>query len=52
MWTVGAYHPLTKHLNLVAEYSEVERDVNMAAGFGASEKAKAKTIALGAILFF
>jgi hypothetical protein len=21
MWTVGAYHPLTKHLNLVAEYS-------------------------------
>ena len=23
MWVVGAYHPLTKHLNLVAEYSEV-----------------------------
>ena len=20
-WTVGAYHPLTKHLNLVAEYN-------------------------------
>ena len=26
MLTVGAYHPLTKHLNLVAEYSNVERD--------------------------
>ena len=24
MLTVGAYHPLTKHLNLVAEYSNVE----------------------------
>ena len=24
MLTVGAYHPLTKHLNLVAEYSHVE----------------------------
>ena len=26
MLTVGAYHPLTKHLNLVAEYSNVEAD--------------------------
>jgi len=50
MWTVGVYHPLTKHLNLVAEYSNVERDVDLA-GAG-SDKAKAKTIALGAILFF
>ncbi len=24
MLTIGAYHPLTKHLNLVAEYSDVE----------------------------
>jgi short subunit fatty acids transporter len=24
MWTVGAYHPITKHLNLVAEYSVAE----------------------------
>src|SRR5450830_924798 len=24
MWTIGAYHPLTKHLNLVAEYSDVK----------------------------
>jgi predicted porin len=23
MWVMGAYHPITKHLNLVAEYSEV-----------------------------
>jgi predicted porin len=23
-WTVGAYHPLTKHLNLVAEYNATE----------------------------
>jgi hypothetical protein len=50
MWTIGAYHPLTKHLNLVAEYSEVESkfrntdDENL--------NGKAKTIALGAILFF
>ncbi len=45
MWVVGAYHPLTKHLNLVAEYSETEREVD-------SADAKAKTISLGAILFF
>ncbi|WP_047539992.1 porin [Methylotenera versatilis] len=50
MWTVGAYHPLTKHLNLVAEYSQSKRDVDLA-GAG-SVDAKAKTISLGAILFF
>jgi predicted porin len=50
MWVVGAYHPLTKHLNLVAEYSQSERDVD---NVGAtSDKAEAKTISLGAILFF
>jgi predicted porin len=51
MWTVGAYHPLTKHLNLVAEYSEAERDQSssIAANDG---QVKAKTISLGAILFF
>jgi hypothetical protein len=51
MWTVGAYHPLTKHLNLVAEYSQTERDVssNVAAN---DAQAKAKTVSLGAILFF
>ena len=49
MWTVGAYHPLTKHLNLVAEYSEqkasAKDDVN-------SLSSKDKTVSLGAILFF
>ncbi len=45
MWTVGAYHPLTKHLNLVAEYSEVKAEYNAASN-------KGKTVALGAILFF
>jgi predicted porin len=50
MWTVGAYHPLTKHLNLVAEYSQSERDVSVKGA--ADENAKAKTISLGAILFF
>jgi predicted porin len=51
MWTVGAYHPITKHLNLVAEYSQSQRDVdsNTAA---LDLKAKAKTVSLGAILFF
>lgn len=50
MWVVGAYHPLTKHLNLVAEYAVSERDVDNVAA--ASASAKAKTISLGAILFF
>ncbi len=51
MWTVGAYHPITKHLNLVAEYSESERDLDTRA-VGADLQAKAKTVSLGAILFF
>ncbi|MEQ1598865.1 MAG: porin [Methylotenera sp.] len=50
MWVVGAYHPITKHLNLVAEYSNSERDVNNKVA--ADAKAEAKTISLGAILFF
>lgn len=45
MWTIGAYHPLTKHLNLVAEYSDVKSEVGSLEG-------KGKTIALGGILFF
>lgn len=45
MWTVGVYHPLTKHLNLVAEYSDVKSEVNDLEG-------KSKTVSLGAILFF
>ena len=27
-WTVGAYHPLTKHLNLVAEYNSIESEAH------------------------
>jgi len=50
MWVVGAYHPLTKHLNLVAEYSESQRDVDF--NGGGSVDAKARTVSLGAILFF
>ena len=49
MWTVGAYHPLTKHLNLVAEYSDVKTVVNTTT---TSTNGKAKTVSLGAILFF
>ena len=51
MWTVGAYHPITKHLNLVAEYSDVKSEVNNR-GAVADLDGKSKTIALGAILFF
>jgi hypothetical protein len=49
MWTVGAYHPLTKHLNLVAEYSQQKLE---AADFDRAFDGKAKTVSLGAILFF
>ena len=51
MWVLGAYHPITKHLNLVAEYAVTERDIDNR-GATADAKAKAKTISLGAILFF
>lgn len=50
MWTVGAYHPLTKHLNLVAEYSVVQSELSGTAT-GTLEN-EAKTVSLGAILFF
>jgi len=50
MWTVGAYHPITKHLNLVAEYSDVKSEVNNRVG--SDDNGKSKTISLGAILFF
>jgi predicted porin len=50
MWTIGVYHPITKHLNLVAEYSDQESDFQRK---GLSDlKGESKTIALGAILFF
>jgi len=47
-WTVGAYHPLTKHLNLVAEYSNVESK-SMTAGNVDNES---DIMSVGAILFF
>jgi len=50
MWTVGAYHPITKHLNLVAEYSQAKDETNNRTV--ADTDLKAKTISLGAILFF
>ena len=50
MWTVGAYHPLTKHLNLVAEYSVVKSELDRKVV--STLENKAKTISLGAILFF
>ena len=45
MWTGGAYHPLTKNMNLVAEYSDVKTEIDELDG-------KSKTVSLGAILFF
>jgi hypothetical protein len=46
MTTVGLYHPLTKHLNLVAEYNHITSE-NQAGG-----ENKAHSSNLGAILFF
>ncbi|MEK9778366.1 MAG: porin, partial [Methylophilaceae bacterium] len=45
-WTVGAYHPLTKHLNLVAEVNHIESE----AQDGAQQESD--NLSLGAILFF
>ena len=48
-WIVGAYHPITKHLNLVGEYVNTEyQNVSNFKGYDG----KAKTFSLGAILFF
>lgn len=48
-WIIGAYHPLTKSLNLVAEYTDNKVDnINFTNG----NDGKAKTISLGAIMFF
>ncbi len=48
--TVGAYHPLTKHLNLVAEYTEFNAKTDLVSGTDTSSKGK--TYSVGAILFF
>jgi len=47
-WTVGAYHPLTKHLNLVAEYNKIESESHRAG----TKQYESDTFSLGAILFF
>jgi len=44
--TVGLYHPLTKHLNLVAEYNDTESKAQN------GDKNSASSGSLGAILFF
>ena len=46
MTTIGAYHPLTKHLNLVAEYSKVQSENQL----GADNESD--IVSAGAILFF
>jgi len=46
MWTLGVYHPLTKHVNLVAEYSNVKAKNNQA------QENTSNIVDLGAILFF
>jgi len=46
-WTVGAYHPLTKHLNLVAEYNKIESE-----GQSSANQTEHDAFSLGAILFF
>jgi predicted porin len=48
-WIIGAYHPLTKSLNLVAEYTDNKIENN---GYNRELDGKAKTVSLGAILFF
>ena len=48
-WIVGAYHPLTKSLNLVAEYTDNKIENN---NYNKELDGKAKTVSLGAILFF
>jgi len=50
---VGAYHPLTKHLNLVAEYNHLQVEGGTTTGtLYNGVEGKAKTMSLGAILFF
>jgi hypothetical protein len=49
-YVLGAYHPLTKHLNLVAEYTSQEKKDRSAAA--TNSKVETDTISLGAILFF
>jgi predicted porin len=47
-WTVGAYHPLTKHLNLVAEYNDIQSEA-MGSAIADNDQSN---FSVGAILFF
>jgi predicted porin len=46
MWTAGVYHPLTKHLNLVAEYSNIKSTNQL------DQENTANSVSVGGILFF
>jgi len=46
LWTLGVYHPLTKHLNLVAEYNNARSEGNT------GTHNKTENLSLGGILFF
>jgi hypothetical protein len=46
-WTVGAYHPLTKSVNLVAEYNRIKSE-----GQNSANENESNTFSLGGILFF
>ena len=52
LYTVGLYHPLTKHLNLVAEYNQAKHEVSGNTTAAHNGEFKAKNVSLGAILFF
>ena len=45
-YTLGAYHPLTKHLNLVGEWNDIESKAHN------GDRNESTNISLGAILFF
>ena len=51
-WIIGAYHPLTKNLNLVAEYANHEKTDNRGVANGNIQKVENNSVSLGAILFF
>jgi len=54
MWAAGVYHPITKHLNLVAEYVEAKNtsaDTDVSSATNATS-GKAKTVSLSLILSF
>ena len=48
MTTIGLYHPLTKHLNLVGEYSRVESENHATT----AKENKSDILSVGGILFF